>query len=260
MRYVQIRVINTTGQRVIHDLRTAVFRHITTRSLRFFDKSPVGRLVTRTTHDVETLNDLFVSGIDVIFYDLLRLVVIIAVLFAVDWRMALAALGVIPLIAVHAFWFQRQARRLFRSVREKITALNTFLNESITGIRIVQAFRREKAIRKRVRVEEPGAPGRAPRDRRELQPLLPRHGVPLRRRNGADRLVRQRALLRRADRPRRSRDVLDVVQHLHRAAEAARGQVQRACNRRSRRPSASSRSSTTTARCRSRPIPSPSAR
>jgi ATP-binding cassette subfamily B protein len=146
-RYAQIRVINTTGQRVIHDLRMAVFRHITTRSLRFFDRSPVGRLVTRTTHDVETLNELFVSGIDVVFYDLLRLVVIITVLFLVDWRMALAALGVIPFIAAHAFWFQRQARSLFRVVREKITALNTFLNESLTGIRVVQAFRREKAIR-----------------------------------------------------------------------------------------------------------------
>jgi ATP-binding cassette, subfamily B, multidrug efflux pump len=145
-RYTQIRVINTTGQRVIHDLRMAVFRHITTRSLRFFDKSPVGRLVTRTTHDVETLNELFVSGIDVVFYDVLRLVVIVTVLFLVDWRMALAALGVIPFIAVHAFWFQRQARSFFRVVREKITALNTFLNESITGIRVVQAFRREKTI------------------------------------------------------------------------------------------------------------------
>jgi ATP-binding cassette, subfamily B, multidrug efflux pump len=145
-RFAQIRVINTTGQRVIHDLRMAVFRHITTRNLRFFDKNPVGRLVTRTTHDVETLNELFVSGIDVIFYDLLRLVVIVTVLFVVDWRMALAALAVIPLIATNAFWFQRQARRLFRAVREKITALNTFLNESITGVRIVQAFRREKTI------------------------------------------------------------------------------------------------------------------
>jgi ATP-binding cassette subfamily B protein len=146
LRYVQIRVINETGQRVIHDLRMAVFGHITTRSLRFFDKSPVGRLVTRTTNDVESLNELFISGIDVLFSDLLRIVVIIGLLFAVDWRMALATLGVIPLIAIHSFWFQREARRLFRVVREKITALNTFLNESITGIRIIQAFRREKAI------------------------------------------------------------------------------------------------------------------
>jgi ATP-binding cassette, subfamily B, multidrug efflux pump len=148
-RYTQIRVINRTGQRVIHDLRLAVFRHISTRSLRFFDKNPVGRLVTRTTHDVESLNEIFVSGIDVIFYDLLRIVVIVVLMFAIDWRLALAALGVIPLIALHSFWFQREARRLFRVVREKITALNTFLNESITGIRVVQAFRRENAMLRR---------------------------------------------------------------------------------------------------------------
>ena len=123
MRYFQIRVINETGQRVIHDLRMAVFRHITTRSLRFFDKNPVGRLVTRTTHDVETLNELFISGIDILFYDLLRILIIVGLLFAVDWRMALATLGVIPLIAIHSFWFQREARRLFRVVRERITAL-----------------------------------------------------------------------------------------------------------------------------------------
>lgn len=146
-RFVQIRVINRTGQRVIHDLRMAVFRHVTSRNLRFFDKNPVGRLVTRATHDVESLNEIFVSGIDVIFHDLLRIIVIVVLMFAVDWRMALAALGVIPLIALHSFWFQREARRLFRVVREKITALNTFLNESITGIRVVQAFRREDALR-----------------------------------------------------------------------------------------------------------------
>jgi ATP-binding cassette subfamily B protein len=149
MRFAQIRVINRTGQAVIHDLRMAVFRHITTRSLRFFDKNPVGRLVTRTTHDVESLNELFVSGIDVVFYDLLRIIVIVVVMFAVDWRMALATLGVIPLIAIHSFWFQREARRLFRMVRAKITALNTFLNESITGIRVIQAFRREGVMREK---------------------------------------------------------------------------------------------------------------
>ena len=226
-RFAQIRVINTTGQRVIHDLRMAVFRHITTRSLRFFDKSPVGRLVTRTTHDVESLNELFISGIDVVFYDLLRIVVIIVVLFAVDWRMALATLGVIPLIAIHSFWFQRQARRLFRvGAREDHGTQHVpeRVDHRDPGHPGVPPREGRAAT---VRGEEPRAQGRAPPDGQELQPLLSRHGVPLGRRHGRHRLPRERALLRRRDRPRRPRDVLDAVQHVHRAAAAARGQVQR---------------------------------
>ncbi len=146
-RFLQLRVINQTGQRVIHDLRIALFRHITTRSLRFFDRNPVGKLVTRTTNDVESLNELFTSGIDMVFYDLAKILIIVAIMFWVDWHMALVTLAVVPFIAAWSFWFQRQARRLFRLVREKITALNTFLNESITGIRVIQAFRRETKMK-----------------------------------------------------------------------------------------------------------------
>ena len=148
-RFFQLLVINTTGQKVIHDLRMAVYAHITNRNLRYFDRHPVGTLVTRVTSDIETLNEFFISGLDVFLYDLLRISIITGLLFALDWQMALATLGVVPLIAAWAFYFQRQARRLFREVRGRVSSLNAFLNESLAGVRVIQLFRREPAASRR---------------------------------------------------------------------------------------------------------------
>ena len=153
LRKAQIMTINRTGQRVVHDLRLAVYRHITSRSLRFFDRSPTGRLVTRVTSDVEALNEIFLSGLDMMFYDLFRIVLIIGALCAIDVRMALWTLAVVPLIAAWSWWFQKRARVLFREVRGKISAVNTRLTESVSGVRVVHAFRQENRIADRFDVE-----------------------------------------------------------------------------------------------------------
>jgi ATP-binding cassette, subfamily B, multidrug efflux pump len=145
VRRAQLLIVNETGQRAIHDLRMRVFRHVTTRSLRFFDRTPTGRLVTRVTNDVEALNELFISGIDVMFYDVLRIALIAGVLFAVDPTMALATLAVVPFLALWSRRFQNEARKLYRKVRGEIAALNTKMTESLAGVRVVHAFRREKA-------------------------------------------------------------------------------------------------------------------
>lgn len=145
-RLAQITITNLTGQRVIHDLRISVFSHITGRDLRFFDKSSVGTLVTRVTGDIETLNEFFVSGIDVLFSDLVRIGAITVLLFLIDWQMAMATLATVPLILLWAFVFQRRARKLFREVRAQVANVNAFMNEALTGIHVVHAFGREAAI------------------------------------------------------------------------------------------------------------------
>lgn len=146
LRRVQLLWINETGQRVVHDLRLAVFRHVSTRSLRFFDRSPTGRLVTRVTNDIEALNEIFLSGLDVMFYDLFKIAIIVGLLFGMDWRLALATLAVVPFLAAWSWWFQREARRLFRQVRGKISTVNTRLTESLAGVRVVHAFRQERRV------------------------------------------------------------------------------------------------------------------
>lgn len=148
-RLGQITLTNLTGQRVIHDLRMAVFSHITRRNLRFFDRHPVGTLVTRVTGDIETLNEFFVSGIDVLFSDLVRIGAITVLLFVIDWQMALATLAVVPLILLWAFIFQRRSRKLFREVRGEVSRTNAYMNEALTGIHVVHAFGRERAVTKR---------------------------------------------------------------------------------------------------------------
>lgn len=149
LRRTQIFFTNRTGQRVIHDLRRKVFDHITSRSLAFFHRQPVGTLVTRVTGDIEALNEFFVSGIDVLFYDLLRIVVILVILFATDWQMALATVAIMPFIVLWAFIFQRRSRRFFREVRGMVSEANAYTNEALSGVRVVQAFAREEAVGRR---------------------------------------------------------------------------------------------------------------
>jgi ATP-binding cassette subfamily B protein len=146
LRYLQVMVTNRTGQRVIHDLRCDVYNHISTRSLRFYDRHPVGTLVTRVTNDIETLNEFFLSGIDVLFSDFIRILAITGILLWVDWRMALATLIVVPFILAWAFVFQRRARILFRRVRKEVSACNAFTNEALGGVRVVRSFGREAAV------------------------------------------------------------------------------------------------------------------
>ena len=140
---VQTYALQVTGQRIIFDLRMQIHAHLQSLDVAFFDRNPVGRLMTRVTTDVDALNDLFASGVVSVFRDVFMLTGIVIVLFVMDWRLALVALSVLPLIAAVTQWFRRHARQSYRDVRGWIARINAFLQENVTGMATVQLFRRE---------------------------------------------------------------------------------------------------------------------
>jgi ABC-type multidrug transport system fused ATPase/permease subunit len=127
----------------MYDLRMKVFSHLQRLSLTFFDKNPVGRLVTRATNDVETLNEMFTSVLLTFFKDVFLILGIVLVLLRTNWRLALVSFTVLPLIAYATYYFSRKVRDAFRLVRVKIAKLNATLQENFSGMRVVQIFRRE---------------------------------------------------------------------------------------------------------------------
>ncbi len=131
------------GQNAIYDVRVRVFRHIQRQSLSFFDRTPIGRLITRTTSDVESLSDVLSAGIVLIMGDLFRLIFITAFMFSLDWMLAIVTLAVMPLMLWVTFWFKRNVRTQYRQVRKQVARLNSFLQEHVTGMSIVQIFGRE---------------------------------------------------------------------------------------------------------------------
>lgn len=133
------------GQRVMYDLRLQIFGHLQKLSIPYFDRHPVGRLMTRVTSDVETLNELFSAGLVTVFGDVFTLVAIMAMMLYQDWRLALVAFGVIPLVFIAAMIFRRRVRDAFREIRVKLARINSFLQEHLGGIRVVQLFNREAA-------------------------------------------------------------------------------------------------------------------
>jgi ATP-binding cassette, subfamily B, multidrug efflux pump len=133
------------GQLVMHDLRGEIFAHLQRLSIPFFDKNPVGRLVTRATSDVEALNELFTSGVVAGMGDLFTLLAIAGLMFYVDWRLTLAAFGVVPLIYLASHIFRVKVRDSYRDIRTRLARINAFLNERLTGMRIVQLFGRERS-------------------------------------------------------------------------------------------------------------------
>ena len=143
LEYVQTWTMQMTGQRIMFDLRMQVYGHLQRLDLRFYDRNPVGRMMTRVTSDVDVLNDLFTSGVVSIFGDVFTLVGIMVVLVWMDWRLALVAFSVLPLIALVAQWFRRNVRDSYRTVRLWIARINAYLQERITGMSTVQLFRRE---------------------------------------------------------------------------------------------------------------------
>ena len=132
------------GQSVMRDLRMQIFAHLQRLSISFFDRNPAGRLITRVTSDVETLNELFTSGVVSGLGDLFTLVAIGVAMFIMDWRLALAALIVIPFIAGVSQWFRSGVRESYRDIRTRLARINAFLQERLTGMRIVQLFGREE--------------------------------------------------------------------------------------------------------------------
>jgi len=131
------------GQKAIYDIRTQVYRHIQRQSLRFFDHTPVGRLITRVTSDVESLSDMLSAGVVRILGDLFRLIFIASFMFMLEWRLALLTLSVMPFMIGAVAWFRRKVREQYRETRRQIARLNAFLQEHISGIKIVQLFNRE---------------------------------------------------------------------------------------------------------------------
>jgi ATP-binding cassette subfamily B protein len=141
--YVQTWTLQMTGQRIMFDLRMAIYGHLQRLDLSYYDRNPVGRLMTRVTSDVDVLNDLFTSGIVTVFGDVLTLVGIMGVMLWMNWRLALVAFSVLPLIVLITQWFRRNVRESYRTVRGWIARINAFLQENITGMSTVQLFRRE---------------------------------------------------------------------------------------------------------------------
>jgi len=142
--YFQTWTLQLTGQRIMYDLRMAIYRHLQRLDLRYYDRNPVGRLMTRVTSDVDVLNDLFTSGVVTIFGDVFTLVGIMGVMLWMNWRLALVAFSVLPLIFFVTQWFRRNVRDSYRTVRGLIARINAFLQENITGMSTVQLFRREQ--------------------------------------------------------------------------------------------------------------------
>ena len=142
--YIQTWTLQMTGQRIMFDLRMQVYGHLQRLDLQFYDRNPVGRLMTRVTTDVDVLNDMFTSGVVSIFGDVFTLLGIMIVLITMDWRLALVAFSVLPLIVIVTLWFRRNVRESYRTVRTWIARINAFLQEHITGMPTVQLFRRER--------------------------------------------------------------------------------------------------------------------
>jgi ATP-binding cassette subfamily B protein len=141
--FIQTYTLQMTGQRIMFDLRMRIFEQLQRIDLAFYDRNPVGRLMTRVTTDVDVLNDLFTSGVVSAVGDAFKLVGIMVMLVVMDWRLALVAFSVLPLILVVTQWFRRNVRESYRTVRTWIARINSFLQENITGMATVQLFRRE---------------------------------------------------------------------------------------------------------------------
>ncbi len=143
LEYVQTYTMQITGQRIMFDLRMQIYGHLQRLDVRYYDRNPVGRMMTRVTTDVDVLNDLFTSGVVTVFGDVFTLVGIMAVMLMMDWRLALVAFAVLPLIGVVTHWFRKNVREYYRKVRLWIARINAFLQEHITGMSTLQLFRRE---------------------------------------------------------------------------------------------------------------------
>ena len=141
--FIQTATLQMIGQRIMYDLRRQVYDHLQRLDVAFYDRNPVGRLMTRVTSDVDAINDLFTSGVVSVFGDVLSLLGIVVVLTTLDWRLALLTFCVLPLILLVTQWFRRNVRESYREVRTWVSRLNAFLQENLTGMATVQLFRRE---------------------------------------------------------------------------------------------------------------------
>jgi len=145
LNYGEFFLLEKAGQYIMQDIRMELFGRIQDQSIRFFDRNPVGRLVTRVTNDVENLNEMFKSVIVTVFKDIFLLAGIIVVLLDLNWRLALVSFALLPFVFLITWFFSSRAREVFREIRRHIAAINAFLQERISGIRVVQLFLGEES-------------------------------------------------------------------------------------------------------------------
>src|SRR5207247_2033698 len=144
LKFGQTFAMQLVGQKVMYDLRKQIFGHLQRLQLSFYDRNPVGRLVTRVTTDVDVLNDLFASGVTAIFQDFFTLLSIIVVMLELNWKLALLTFSVLPLIVVTTMMFRRAVRESYRRIRVAIARINAYLQEHLTGMAVLQLFNREE--------------------------------------------------------------------------------------------------------------------
>ena len=151
LEFAQTLLTTWLGQRIMFDLRREIFGHLQRLRLPYLDRNPVGRMMTRVTNDVEVLNELFSSGIVTVFGDVFTLVGILVVMLLFDWRLALVAYAVLPLVVLVAFVFRARIRDAYRDIRTRLARINAFLQERISGMAVVKLFGRENETAARFR-------------------------------------------------------------------------------------------------------------
>src|ERR1700756_1745718 len=144
LEFLQTYYMQWTGQQIMFDLRSQIFRHLQRMHVAFYDKNPVGRLVTRVTTDVDALNDMFTSGVVSIFEDIFVLAGILAIMLAVNWKLALITFAVLPCIFYATKLFRDRVRDSYRRIRVAIARINAHLQEHVGGMVVLQLFNRER--------------------------------------------------------------------------------------------------------------------
>ena len=144
LEFSQDFAMQFVGQKVMYDLRKQIFAHLQRLELAFYDRNPVGRLVTRVTTDVDVMNDLFAGGVVAIFGDVFTLLSIVAIMLRVEWKLALLTFSVLPGIVLVTMWFRKAVRESYRRIRLAIARINAYLQEHITGMAVLQLFNREE--------------------------------------------------------------------------------------------------------------------
>ncbi len=147
--YIQEILLNIIGQKIMYDLRSQIFAKLQRLQVSYYDKNPVGRIITRLTSDVDALNELFTSGVIEGLGDMVIIIAIIGFMFWLDWKLAIVSLIVVPLLFLATNWFRKRARIGFDKVRTRMAKLNAFLQEHISGAQTVQLFNAEKKARRR---------------------------------------------------------------------------------------------------------------
>ena len=145
VQFLYIYLATWLGQHVIQDMRAKVYQHILKLKMSYFDNTPIGSLVTRSVSDIETISDIFSQGLFVIIGELLKLIVVICMMFYTDWRLALMSMIAIPILLVATAWFKKNIKAAFQDVRKEVSNINTFVQEHIVGMNLVQIFNREDA-------------------------------------------------------------------------------------------------------------------